>query len=155
MTKFIALMLLCVSLLATSTHAAIDDLTFTSLEDEARYHQLIDEMRCPMCLNANLSGSDAPIAADLRAEIFKQIQEGRTNTEIIEFMRARYGDFIMYRPPLNRGTVLLWFGPGALLLAGFFILRRMLAVARAAPATEKLSTEEIKQLNSILDDSKD
>jgi cytochrome c-type biogenesis protein CcmH len=155
MTKFIALMLLCFSLLATSTFAAIDDLTFTSPEAEVRYHQLIDEMRCPMCLNANLSGSDAPIAADLRAEIFKQIQEGRTNPEIIEFMRARYGDFIMYRPPLNRGTVLLWFGPGALLLAGFFILRRMLAAAHAAPATEKLSTEEMQQLNSILDDSKD
>jgi cytochrome c-type biogenesis protein CcmH len=135
--------------------AAIEELTFADAEQEARYRQLTDELRCPKCLNANLAGSDAPIAADLRTEIFAQIQQGRSDAEIKEFMTARYGDFILYRPPLNRGTVLLWFGPLALLLAGFFTLRRMLRAARAATGDNTLSADELRQLNSLLKDDKD
>lgn len=151
-TNFLVFTLLF--LVGQGAFAAIEELTFTDVEQEARYHQLIDELRCPKCLNANLSGSDAPIAADLRAEIFAQIQQGRSDAEIKEFMIVRYGDFILYRPPLNRGTVLLWFGPLALLLAGVFIVRRMLAASRAAPAATELSPEELQNLRSLLDEEK-
>src|SRR5688572_23725180 len=98
MNRFLAILLLTLCCFVHGSFAAIEELEFTSPDDEARYHHLIDVMRCPMCLNANLSGSDAPIAADLRNEIFKQINEGRSDEEIIAFMRARYGDFIMYKP---------------------------------------------------------
>lgn len=155
MPKYLLMLFLSLCFFAHGGFAAIEELQFTSAEDEARYHFLIDEMRCPMCLNANLSGSDAPIAADLRAEIYKQIGEARSNEEIIEFMRARYGDFIMYRPPLNIGTVLLWFGPGGLLVLGFFVLRRMLQASRTSTAQEALSAEELQKLNSLLDDTKE
>lgn len=135
--------------------AAIEEHTFTDAEQEARYHTLIDEMRCPMCLNSNLSGSDAPIAADLRAEILDQLQQGRSDDEIIAFMKARYGDFITYRPPLNRGTALLWFGPLVALLAGLVIVRRMLAASRAAAIETSLSPEEVQRLQALLKDSKE
>lgn len=155
MAKAPLILLLLLCLFARGAAAAIEELEFASAEDEARYQHLIDVMRCPMCLNANLAGSDAPIAADLRVEIYKQIQEGRSDDEIIAFMRARYGDFIMYRPPLNIGTVLLWFGPGVLLVFGFFVLRRLLSTARTGPAQETLSAEELQKLNALLSDGKE
>ncbi len=155
MAKFLSMVLIGLYLVAQVGFAAIEELQFSSAEEESRYQTLIDEMRCPMCLNANLSGSDAPIAADLRAEIYKQIQEGRTDAEIIEFMRARYGDFIMYRPPLNIGTGLLWFGPAVLLVLGFFVLRRMLIASRTTALQETLSVDELQRLNSVLDNTKE
>lgn len=135
---------------ATAGMAAIEEYEFADAELEARYHKLIDEMRCPMCLNANLSGSDAPIAADLRAEILKQLEAGRSDREILDFMKARYGDFITYRPPLNAGTALLWFGPLALLLGGFFVLRRIVRTARENPNPDALSLEERQHLDTFL-----
>ena len=155
MTKFFLMLLVSLCFFAHGSFAAIEELEFSSVKDEQRYQELIAVMRCPMCLNANLAGSDAPIAADLRHEIFKQIQAGRSDAEIIDFMRARYGDFIMYRPPLNIGTVLLWFGPGVLLVLGFFVLRRMLLASRASTAQETLSLEEMQKLNLLLNDKKE
>ncbi|MEY4642632.1 MAG: hypothetical protein RLZZ227_2626 [Pseudomonadota bacterium] len=147
--------MLLLLLAATHVRAAIEELEFASEEEEARYNKLIDEMRCPKCLNANLSGSDAPIAADLRAEIKEQLQEGRSDDDIIEFMTARYGEFILYRPRLSASTVLLWFGPLALLLGGFFIVRRMLAAARASIVDATLSPEEQQRLHAMLKDGKE
>lgn len=148
--RLLAFVLLIALFPGTSSLGAIDDYDFADPELEERFHRLIDEMRCPMCLNANLSGSDAPIAADLRAEILRQLQEGRSDDEIIGFMQARYGDFILYRPPLNSGTLLLWFGPLALLLAGFLVLRRMMKFARASVADTTLSAEEQQRLQELL-----
>jgi cytochrome c-type biogenesis protein CcmH len=136
--------------------AAIEDYAFADAEQEARYHRLTDEMRCPMCLNSNVAGSDAPIAADLRAEVLRQLRAGRSDDEIMTFMKARYGDFITYRPPLNRGTALLWFGPLALLLAGFIVLRRLLGAVRSGqPAQGELNDEERGRLQALLDEDKE
>ncbi len=132
-----------------SANAAIEVYQFDNESQEERFNVLSDELRCPMCLNSNLSGSDAPIAADLRAEIYEQILDGRSNTEIISFMTDRYGDFINYRPPLNSGTFLLWFGPLFLLLAGFLIVWRMGKSSQKLNPSE-LSSEEQKKLNNIL-----
>jgi cytochrome c-type biogenesis protein CcmH len=140
--------------LATAAGAAIEELEFTSEEQQARYENLIYELRCPKCLSGNLADSDAPIAADLRAEIYDQLQEGRSDEEIKEFMTVRYGDFILYRPRLNTGTALLWFGPLALLLAGFFIVRRMLAASRGS-VDVALSPDEERQLHTLLKDGKE
>ncbi|MDT8399117.1 MAG: cytochrome c-type biogenesis protein [Pseudomonadales bacterium] len=154
MTKFFLLFVLTCSL-PGQAWAAIEVHEFDSPEQEARFRHLIDEMRCPMCLNANLSGSDAPIAADLRHEIADQIAEGRSDEEIIAFMTSRYGDFILYRPPLNSATFFLWFGPALLLLAGFFVVRRMLRQSRAATTESALSADESNKLHAILDSDSD
>ena len=142
--KLISQFLILFTLLCSfNSFAAIDEYEFSNDIEQERFKKLTDEMRCPKCLNANLSGSDAPIAADLRAEIYDQIQEGRSNDEIIEFMRERYGDFILYRPPLNANTFLLWFGPGILLILGFVFIRRTLS-----SDTDKDSTKKSEQLSS-------
>jgi cytochrome c-type biogenesis protein CcmH len=139
-------------LLVSAAQAAIEEIEFQNPEQEDRYHHLIDVMRCPMCLNANLSGSDAPIAADLRDEIHTQILEGKSDQEIIDFMKARYGDFIMYRPPLNKGTVLLWFGPLALLVLGFFVASRLVRQQKQNVTDAVLSAEESAHLRDLLHD---
>ena len=133
-----------------SASAAIEELSFGSEEKRARYEALAEELRCPKCTNSNLAGSDAPIATDLRAEIYQQISSGRSDDEIIDFMTARYGDFILYRPPLNTGTALLWFGPLALLLAGIVVTRRMLAVSAANRNDSGLDAEEQRKLAALL-----
>ncbi|MGV3590355.1 MAG: cytochrome c-type biogenesis protein [Gammaproteobacteria bacterium] len=131
--------------------APIEDITFADAEQQARYDKLIAELRCPKCLNSNLAGSDAPIAASLRTEIREQLAEGRSDEEIIEFMTARYGDFVLYRPRLTAGTAALWFGPLVLLLVGFLVLRRMLIAARAQ-REDDLSPEEMQKLQALLND---
>lgn len=131
--------------------APIEDITFADAEQQARYEKLIAELRCPKCLNSNLAGSDAPIAASLRTEIREQLAEGRSDEEIIDFMTARYGDFVLYRPRLTAGTAALWFGPLVLLLVGFLVLRRMLIAARAQ-REDDLSPEEMQKLQTLLND---
>ena len=142
-------------LLALPALAAIEEYAFDSEEQEERFRKLTYEMRCPKCLNSNIAGSDAPIAADLRAEIYDQIREGRTNEEIIEFMSSRYGDFILYRPRLTLGTFFLWFGPAILLLAGFLIVRRMMLSSQQTVTDEALSAEEQEKLRRYLDSNAD
>jgi cytochrome c-type biogenesis protein CcmH len=129
--------------------APIEDVNFADAETQARYDKLIAELRCPKCLNSNLAGSDAPIAASLRTAIREQLDAGRSDDEIIDFMTARYGEFVLYRPRLTAGTALLWFGPLALLIAGFVVLRRMLAAARTG-RDEELSPEELQKLQVLL-----
>lgn len=141
-------------LCSVNVNAAIEDYVFENQEHQQQFRQLSDQLRCPMCLNSNLAGSDAPIAADLRAEIYQQILEGRSNDEIIDFMTQRYGDFINYRPPLNRGTFMLWFGPLILLLIGMLVAWRIIRNNQNRPATAGLSTEEQQKLDSILADNK-
>jgi cytochrome c-type biogenesis protein CcmH len=106
-------------------------------------------------LNANLAASDAAIAADLRAEIHDQIIQGQNDVEIMAFLTERYGEFITYRPPLNKGTILLWFGPGLLLIFGFFIVLRMMRNSQVGVSDSNLSDEETQKLQDILSSHSD
>ncbi|MDR1367848.1 MAG: cytochrome c-type biogenesis protein CcmH [Candidatus Accumulibacter sp.] len=92
---------------------------------ERRFHEISSELRCMVCQNESLAISSAGLAADLRSRIRAMILEGKSDDEIMDFMTARYGDFIRYRPRLKRDTVLLWFGPGLLLIGAFgaFLLK--------------------------------
>jgi len=149
------LLTLLVLMLALPAMAAIEEYAFDSEQQEDRFKKLTYEMRCPKCLNSNIAGSDAPIAADLRMEIYGQIREGRSNDEIIEFMSSRYGDFILYRPRLTMGTFILWFGPAFLLLAGIVIVRRMMMNSQRIANNETgLSSAEQEQLRQILEQDK-
>jgi cytochrome c-type biogenesis protein CcmH len=93
---------------------------------EARLKTMSQELRCLVCQNSTLADSDAPLAADLRNEIRTQMRAGKSDQEIIDYLVARYGDFVRYRPPVNSNTALLWFGPFLLLLIGGFVLYRAL-----------------------------
>ena len=101
--------------LAGVAHAAIDTYEFAKDGDRERFRELTKELRCPKCQNQDIADSNAPIAADLRKEIFRMLGEGKDNQQIIDFMVDRYGDFVRYKPALTARTWLLWFGPGILL----------------------------------------
>jgi len=102
---------------------AQEPMVFENKEQQDRFNELTQELRCLVCQNQNLADSDAQLAHDLRSEVHEMLQTGKSNDEIKQFMVERYGDFVLYRPPVQTNTYLLWLGPLALLLIGGFILR--------------------------------
>jgi cytochrome c-type biogenesis protein CcmH len=115
------LLWLMLALLAAAgvVHAqAIEPMPFANHAQELRFQHLTARLRCPMCQNETLADSNAPIARDLRNQIFKLMQQGRSDDEIKQYLVARYSDYVLYDPPLKPGTWLLWFGPLLILLAG-------------------------------------
>lgn len=125
--------------------AGVDDFQFDSQSDAKRYSSLIEEFRCPKCLNTNLTGSDAPIAQDLRRAVHRLISEGKSDQEIRTYMRERYGDFILYNPRLTPRTLLLWFTPILLGLAGAWLILRM--KDKRTPTT--LTAKELARLRDL------
>jgi len=89
---------------------------------EKRVHDLSSELRCLVCQNQTLADSSAPLAVDLRNQVREQLKSGKSERDVIDFLVARYGDFVLYRPPLQANTVLLWAGPFLLLVAGLALL---------------------------------
>lgn len=114
---------------------------FASQTEEDRYRALLQELRCTVCQNQSLADSDAPLAQDLRREVYNQIRAGRSDFEIRQFMRDRYGDFVLYNPPLASHTLLLWGGPIGLLLIGLIaaavvVLRRRRMLEQSRKPTD-------------------
>ncbi len=145
---------LCVALSAavwpSSASAAIDPVAFNTPEQLTQYRRLIAEFRCPKCLNQNLAESDAPIAQDLRMAVRELVEEGRSDDEIRRYMQERYGDFVLYKPPLRADTLLLWFGP---LLLGVIALVAVWRVAgqRSRDPGVELDAEAQARVRSLLD----
>ena len=109
-------MVLLLAGLSMSAWANIDTYQFDNPRQEAQYRALIEEFRCPKCQNQNLAGSDAPIAQDLKQKTYDMVKDGRSDTEIRQYMNERYGDFISYKPPVRPSTWILWFFPPVLLV---------------------------------------
>ncbi len=100
-------------------------LRFRDGAEEARFRALVSDLRCVMCQNQSLADSNAQIAHDLRHEVLDLMREGRSDAEIERFLVARYGEFVLYKPRVESKTWLLWFGPALLLLAGGFVVARI------------------------------
>ena len=113
---------------------AVEVYEFESAEQEKRYQRFSTELRCPKCQNQAIGDSDAPIAKDLRREVHRMITEGSSAREIVEFMTERYGDFVLYRPPLRGDTILLWSFPLIALIVGMIFAVRYV---RQLPQMEK------------------
>ncbi len=129
-------------------HSAIEAYEFDSPRMEADYKQLIEELRCLVCQNQNLAGSDAGLAQDLRRETYEMLREGQTPQQVVEFMVARYGDFVLYRPRFKSDTYLLWLGPFVLLLAVLVVVIRRL---RAAAGPVEVDTAALDDAREILE----
>lgn len=115
--------LACASLLMQTTLAeSIEATSFSNPEQEARYRALINEIRCPVCQGQNIAGSNAELAQDLRKKVRELMLKGQSNNDIRKFMTDRYGDFVVFKPPVNKNTYLLWFAPFLFLAAGVFLL---------------------------------
>lgn len=135
--------------------AAVDVRDFDSESDRQRYQSFIDEMRCPKCQNQNLAGSDSPIAEDLRDQVYRLIDEGKSDKEIIDFMVERYGEYILYRPRLSPATLVLWLAPVVIILLGivvliWVVLKRRRSAAETVTDSEDLSPEERRELDELL-----
>ncbi|TBU95358.1 cytochrome c-type biogenesis protein [Phytopseudomonas dryadis] len=151
MKGYLPAVILALSLFGTA-QAAIDTYEFASEAERARYRQLTEELRCPKCQNQNIADSDAPIAMDLRAEIYRMLEAGDSNAQIVDYLVARYGDFVLYKPPLTGRTLLLWYGPAGLLVGGFVLLGVILLRRRGADeeAAAGLSGAERQRLAELL-----
>jgi len=121
---FILILALTLAFSVNAQRAPVQEpMVFESQHQEDRFNQLTQELRCLVCQNQNLADSDAQLAHDLRAEVHEMLLTGKSNDEIKLFMVERYGDFVLYRPPVQQNTYLLWLGPMVLLLIGALILR--------------------------------
>ena len=132
--------------------AVFEPREFATPAHAARYQSMIAELRCLVCQNQNIAESNAPLAQDLRREVYQMIEDGRSDHDIHGFMVQRYGDFVLYRPPLNAVTLALWGGPAVLALVGFVFLLRVLARRRreAGGAAAPLSAQENARLAALI-----
>jgi len=126
---------------------AIEPLPFKDHAEELRYQHLTAQLRCPMCQNETLADSNAPIARDLRNQIFQLMQHGQSDARIKQYLVDRYSEFVLYDPPVARNTWLLWFGPLLILLAGAgtvfaTIRKRSRAVTPATSPTAHATVDE-------------
>lgn len=117
---------------------------------EQRMRALTEQLRCLVCQNETLADSRADLAEDLRREIRKEIKAGKSDPEIIAFLTQRYGDFILYNPPVKSTTYLLWFGPFVLLLVGIAVLYRYLGRRKKLIQDKPLTAGERKQAEDLL-----
>ena len=132
--------------------AAIDTYEFKDEVTRTRFQALAAELRCPKCQNQNIADSNSPIAEDLRAELHRMLQGGASDTEIVDFMVTRYGEFVLYRPRVSEQTYLLWYGPAVLMIIGIVVVL-LISRKRKTPADKpnnQLSAREQQRLNDLL-----
>ena len=135
-------------------YAVIETYEFSNSSLEQRYRQLSAELRCPKCQNQNIADSNAPIAQDLRKLLYKQLEAGATDEEILEYMVSRYGEFVRYKPRFSGVTLMLWLMPVALLLGAVVVVLMVFrgSSSRVASSTA-ISTKEQQQLDEMLGNS--
>ena len=132
-------------------HAAEVMLEFDSPEQETRFEELLEELRCMVCQNQTLADSNARLARDLRERTYNMVRSGKSNNEIIEHMVERFGDFVLYRPPLKKTTVLLWFGPAIFLIIAVSTFWLYSHRTRRKPISD-LSPVERQKAQRLLDE---
>lgn len=145
--QFILLALLGLTL---PLYAAVETYDFNSELERKRYHTFIDELRCPKCQNQNLAGSDSPIAADLRRELYRMVQDGHSDTQIVDFMVERYGEFVLYRPRMTLKTSVLWLAPVLFLIMGIAWVIWVVRRQKHQGSDLTLSSSEQKMVASLL-----
>ncbi|MCW8987934.1 MAG: cytochrome c-type biogenesis protein CcmH [Gammaproteobacteria bacterium] len=133
--------------------ASVEIKEFENPQQEQRYKKLIDELRCLVCQNQNLADSNASLAVDLRKQVYKMINEGQSDKEILDFMVTRYGDFVLYRPPFKTSTILLWIGPFIILAIGLIVLMRFIFQRKAVVTT--LTDNDKEKIKQLLDEDKE
>ena len=136
-------------LLAFGAQAKVEVLSFESPEHEERYNKLIAELRCLVCQNQNIAESNAELAKDMRRKTHEMVTQGKTEKEISSFMVERYGDFVLYRPPFEPMTWLLWLGPAIIFLFALVFVIRFVKSLNDGAQTEELSEEDIERIKNL------
>lgn len=129
--------ILVMLLLPLTASAAIDVYEFDTAQQEFRFRQLTEQLRCPKCQNQSISDSDADISREMRERVAHMIRNGRTDEQIITFFTSRYGEFVNYDPPLRAETVVLWAAPGVIIVLGLVVIAFQVRRARRLVQSEK------------------
>ena len=142
-------------LFSSVAFSSIDALNFTSPQQESDYHQLTQSLRCPQCQNNNIADSNATIAVEMRGKVFELLQEGKSKNDVVDYMVARYGNFVTYDPPMTASTLVLWIAPLLLVLLGVvFLLRRKPKAQSAVKSQDILTDEDNARLAELLNKDK-
>lgn len=142
-------------LFSSVAFSSIDALNFTSPQQESDYHQLTQSLRCPQCQNNNIADSNATIAVDMRGKVFELLQEGKSKNDVVDYMVARYGNFVTYDPPMTASTLVLWIAPLLFVLLGVvFLLRRKPKAQSAMKSQDVLTDEDNARLAELLNKDK-
>ncbi len=153
--RLISIIVLALTLIVSANQASASPVETFEFHDEVtkiRFQALSKELRCPKCQNQNLADSNSPIAQDLRKELYELLQQGKADSEIVDFMVSRYGEFVLYRPRVSALTYVLWFGPAVLILIGIIIV---IVVVRRKPVDKKalvLTSAQQDKLKDLLND---
>ena len=150
---FVSLIIFLMAL-ASSANAVDDPLEFTNPAQEQRYMALIEGLRCLVCQNQSLADSNADLAQDLRQEVYSLLIEGDDNEDIIKYLVARYGDFVLYRPPFKSTTYLLWLAPVIFLMIGIWIAVSLIRKQQFHELNEEEQEVVDKMLNEDLSENK-
>jgi cytochrome c-type biogenesis protein CcmH len=134
--------------------SAVEYREFENPEQENSYNELIDELRCLVCQNQTIADSNAALAKDLRRQVHEMLQKGKTRQDIVDYMLSRYGDFVLYRPPLKPKTILLWVGPFIFLILGLILLFIYIRKKKSETPTE-LNEQQHQRIRQLLDQDKD
>ena len=132
--------------------AKIETVEFANEQMEADYKVLIQELRCLVCQNQNLADSNAELAQDLRRQVVELLEQGSNRDEVVDYMVARYGDFVMYRPPLKTTTLLLWFGPVVIFLIAGYVVMSFIRKQNRLGDAEIVSEQQKQKAHSLLDE---
>lgn len=146
------LLVIMITLGPVGVQAATDVYPLKSTAEQERFHELLGELRCPMCQNQNIYDSDAPIAKDMRDETYLMVRDGASNEEVVEALVSRFGEFVRYKPQFDRRTALLWTTPAIVILIGLFVVA--VTVWRSQRQSKEIITltdEERRRAQKILE----
>ena len=138
---------------SASIFADAEIITFKNKQSEANYNVLINELRCLVCQNQTIGGSDAALAKDLRAKVYDMVEAGQSQGDVIDYMTTRYGDFVLYRPAFKMKTILLWLGPIVFLLLALFLVIRWVRSQAVSASSAPLSETQRESVRDLLNKS--
>ena len=148
------LLLLFILMISISSHA-VDSRQLSDPKQQESYETLTKELRCLVCQNQTIADSNAELASDLRRQVYEMLQQGKSEQDIIRYMTDRYGEFVLYKPPFEGKTSLLWIAPVVFLVMGlmmvFFVIRRKRATAQVQVNALETDIEKQKKIRSLLE----
>lgn len=144
-------------LFALTAHAAIEVYEFDTLEQEQQFKELGGTLRCPKCQNNTIADSNAELAVDLRQKVYEMTKEGKSKQDIIDYMIARYGNFVTYNPPFTIATSILWLGPIAVVMFGFgfILIRSRKTKANTKADSQQWDADKEARLKALLNEKND
>ena len=123
---------------------------FDTPQQEQLYLKLIEELRCVKCQNQNLAQSNAELAKDMREKAYEMVIKGKSRQDVVDYMTARYGDFVLYKPPFKTNTLLLWIAPPVFLFLSLFLLFKLIRNQKSTSSEKTLNEEERKAVRDLL-----